>query len=185
MVHWYCYSTDLPPSLASLGIPLKYWARYPALFPSSKCGLGCKSLLKPLASSMEPWIPRISQHPDQSPSRGGGRPQGVWLPGCCWPAPGNSLISLSRVFSDGGGGGVWVYWGKLGHLKTSSQKGTVLGPGCKGTQGVRWEGQSHRKYALAPFTALGRCWPYLSPGGCPTVLNFLAQSKEGDAVNTF
>lgn len=113
----------------------------------------------------------------------GGAAAWLPLPGCRPPAPGNSLISPSRVFSDGGGGGVWVYWGKLGHLKTSSQEGTVLGPCCKGTQGVRWEGQSDRKCALAPFTALGRCCPYLSPGGWSTVLNCLAQSKEGKAVN--
>lgn len=29
---------------------------------------------------------------------------------------------------------MWVYWGKLGHLKTSGQEGAVLEPQLQGTQ---------------------------------------------------
>lgn len=58
----------------------------PALFPLSKCGLGFKSLLMPLLpSSMEPWIPRISQHPGQSPSweREAAGSAAAWLLSAC------------------------------------------------------------------------------------------------------
>jgi hypothetical protein len=62
---------------------------------------------------------------------------------------------------------VWVYWGKLGHLKTSSQEGAVLEPQLQGTQGARWEGLAGRakleKICSGPFY-----WPLGD-----TILTFL------------
>lgn len=50
---------------------------------------------------------------------------------------------------------MWVYWGKLGHLKTSSQEGAVLEPQLQGAQSAEVGGAGResrvRKCALAPF----------------------------------
>lgn len=55
---------------------------------------------------------------------------------------------------------MWVYWGKLGHLKTSSQEGAVLEPQLQGTQrgeagGAGRESRVRGKCALAPFIGPG------------------------------
>ena len=52
---------------------------------------------------------------------------------------------------------MWVYWGKVGHLKTSSQEGAVLEPQLQGTQrgeagGAGRESKVRGESALAPFT---------------------------------
>lgn len=70
---------------------------------------------------------------------------------------------------------MWVYWGKLGHLKTSSQEGAVLEPQLQGTQrseagGAGRESKVRGKCALAPF--IGPWEPLSSPcsrglGNCP------------------
>lgn len=77
---------------------------------------------------------------------------------------------------------MWVYWGKLGHLKTSSQEGAVLEPQLQGTQrgeaGGAGRGSKVRENVLWPLLlALGRHRPHLSPGGWATALNSLALSK--------
>lgn len=100
----------------------------------------------------------------------------------CWLQGGNSLIRPSRVFSAGVGGGVWVYWGKLGHLKTSSQEGAVLEPQLQGTQkgeaGGAGRGSKVRENVLWPLLlALGRHCPHLSPGAWATALNSFTLSK--------
>lgn len=61
---------------------------------------------------------------------------------------------------------MWVYWGKLGHLKTSSQEGAVLEPQLQGAQSAEVGGagrESSQKMCSGPFY-----WPL---GGI--VLTFL------------
>lgn len=70
---------------------------------------------------------------------------------------------------------MWVYWGKVGHLKTSNQEGAVLEPQLQGTQrgevgGAGREGQVRENVPLAPFT--GPWETLFSPfsrglGNCP------------------
>lgn len=77
---------------------------------------------------------------------------------------------------------MWVYWGKLGHLKTSSQEGAVLEPQLQGTQrgdaGGADRGSKVRENVLWPLLlALGRHRPHLSPGGWATALNSLTLRK--------
>lgn len=75
-----------------------------------------------------------------------------------------------------------VYWGKLGHLKTSSQEGAVLEPQLQGTQRGKMGGAGReskvRENVLWPLLlALGRHCPHLSPGGWATALNSITLSK--------
>lgn len=85
-----------------------------------------------------------------------------------------------------GAGGVWVYWGKLGHLKTSSQEGAVLEPQLQGPQrgesgGIGRERKARETVLWPPFLALGRHCSHLSPGGWATALNSFELFRPGKA----
>lgn len=78
---------------------------------------------------------------------------------------------------------MWVYWGKVGHLKTSSQEGAVLEPQLQGTQRVEAGGggreQNQRKMCSGPFY-----WPLggivlilLQGAGQLTALDFFLPNK--------
>ena len=77
---------------------------------------------------------------------------------------------------------MWVYWGKLGHLKTSSQEGAVLEPQLQGTQrgevgGAGRESEVGENVLWPLLLALGRHCPHFSPGGWATALNSSTPSK--------
>lgn len=77
---------------------------------------------------------------------------------------------------------MWVYWGKLGHLKTSSQEGAVLERQLQGTQrgevgGAASESKVGENVLWPLLLALGRHRPRFSPGGWATALNSSTPSK--------
>lgn len=67
---------------------------------------------------------------------------------------------------------MWVYWGKLGHLKTSSQEGAVLEPQFQGTQKGEMGGADRKSKGREMCSG-----PFSCPWG-DTVLAFLQGAEQ-------